>query len=123
MNTTLFSGLPSPPTNLNKTVNLEMSYVEFFWQPPLALVIDKNISYILNITVSFLNYTDFYEVMTSNLSYTHDLKEQEHHLCSVSHLSITIFSRNVVGLSKRMQTEILLYSLCTTTTILPESGM
>ena len=119
----LLLGLPLPPTNLNKTLNLEMLYIEFSWQPPLALVIDKNIFYILNISVYFLNHTDYYEDMTNNLSYIHDLKEQEHHLCSLSHLSITIFSRNIVGVSEGIQREILLYSLCTTTTNLLESGM
>ena len=95
----------------------------FTWQPPLGLVINDDLMYVVSINVSIQNLTDQYEVITSNLSYTHDIGflEQENYLepCMHSYLShdIVVISlelscKNKVGIGIGVHKEVLLDSLC-----------
>lgn len=119
-------GLPLPPINLSEELNLnpELLNVMFSWQPPLGLVIDDDLMYVVSINISIQNLTDQYiEVITSNLSYTHDIRflDQENYLelCMHSYLSydtvvisIDISSKNKVGTGMVVHKDILLDSLC-----------
>ena len=115
-----------PPINLSEelvSLNPELLNITFTWQPPLGLIINDDLMYVVSINVSIQNLTDQYEVITSNLSYTHDIvfMEQENYfdLCMHSYLSygtviisLDLSSKNKVGTGIGVHKEILLDSLC-----------
>jgi hypothetical protein len=120
-----------PPINLSKELSLtsELLNITLTWQPPLGLVINDNLEYVvsINITSQNLIMTEEYEleVITSNLRYTHDIAfvEQENYLelCMQDDLEISydttvvgisVSSTNKVGSGPEVYKEILLDSLC-----------
>lgn len=110
-------GLPLPPSYLHETQGVddkESAYIKFYWQQPLALLISEGISYVLNITAIYENFTEYHNAITSNLSYTLDLEAQD--LCSLSHIIVTVHSENKVGMGEGIQNRIQITSesVCTT---------
>ena len=116
---------------LNLNLNTELLNITFTWQPPLGLVIDDDLMYVININVSIQNLTDDFqiEVITSNLSYTCEImfKEREDfnisQICMLSSclsydivyviVDISLSSKNKVGTGMEVYKEILLDLLCT----------
>ena len=105
------------------TSELELVTITLTWQPPLGLVIDNGLMYVISINVSIQNLTNQFEVVTNNLSYSHTMsheftmeKENNFQLCMLSYNNIVIVSlssKNKVGIGRRIQKPILLDSLCT----------
>ena len=122
----IIRGLPLPPINLSGELSLqnpELVSITFTWEPPLGLVIDDDLEYIVTISITVQNLTEEYEVTTSNLNYTYDIVfvEQESYLelCMHGDLSydtavvyISVSSKNKVGTGPETDKEILLDSLC-----------
>jgi hypothetical protein len=114
-------GLPFPPISLSEELSLVMNYsalvnITFTWQPPLGLVIDDDLMYILNVNISILNLTEQFEVITNNLSYTHEI-EDINQLCMFSYdvqavVHVSLSSKNKVGIGMEVHKEILLTSKC-----------
>ena len=116
-------GLPLPPINLSEELSLnpELLNITFTWQPPLGLVINDDLMYVISVNVSIQNLTNqYYEVITSNLSHS---TEQENYLkfCMHGHLTydnvtvvirVSVSSKNKVGTGMEVHSEILLDSLC-----------
>ena len=134
----VLQGLPLPPINFHEELNLNSDFlnITFIWQPPLGLVIDDDLMYVININASIQNLTDQLqfpiEVVTSNLSYTTEIVFKEtfniSQLCILSsHLSydivhniivdISLSSKNKVGMGMEVYKEIVLDLLCPSTII------
>lgn len=115
---TISIGLPFPPINLDEELSLVMNSglvnITFTWQPPLGLVIDDDLMYIVSVNISILNLTDHFEVITNNLSYTHEINQ----LCTFSYETVqavvhtSLSSKNKVGIGMEIHKEILLNSKC-----------
>ena len=124
-----------PPINFHEELNLnsELLNITFIWQPPLGLVIDEDLMYVININVSIQNLTDQlqFEIITSNLSYTCEILFKEtfniSQLCMLSSylpydivhviVDISLSSKNKVGTGMEVYKEILLDLLCISTII------
>lgn len=106
--------MPLPPTNLRGQLAASMSAVTLMWQPPLALIIDKDIVYTINLNLSILNFTHYDQDMTSNLTYTYQFEAQ----CDTLHLTVSVFAQNMVGRGQQIQEELMLDIPCTTNGIL-----
>ena len=119
-------GLPLPPVNLSGEFSLqnpELLNIMLTWEPPLGLVISNNLEYVVSINITVQNMTEEFEVITSNLNYTHHIvfMEQKSYLklCMHGDLSydtavvyISVSSKNKVGTGPEVDEEILLDSLC-----------
>lgn len=124
-----------PPINFHEELNLnsELLNITFIWQPPLGLVIDEDLMYVININVSIQNLTDQlqFEIITSNPSYTHEILFKKtfniSQLCMLSSyfpydivhviVYLSLSSKNKVGTGIEVYKETLLDLLCTSTII------
>ena len=104
-------------------LNFDSSGIVFTWQPPLDLILSEGISYVVNVNISFENFTnhDQFQDVTNNLSYIYHNHLDEgasvdHELCDLHQLDqlllVSIFSMNKVGRGSGIHKEVLLYSLC-----------
>ena len=113
-------GLPLPPINLSEELSLksELLNIMLTWQPPLGLVISKNLTYVISINVSVQNLTGDYKVITCNLSYDIVfMHEQENYLDLCMHddtvvVHVSLSSKNKVGTGIAVHKELILDSLC-----------
>ena len=128
-------GLPLPPISFHEDLNLnsELLNITFTWQPPLGLVIEDNLMYVININVSIHNLTDQlqFEIITSNPSYTREILFKKtfniSQLCMLSSyfpydivhviVYVSLSSKNKVGTGIEVYKETLLDLLCTSTII------
>lgn len=89
------------------------------------MIISEGISYVVNVNISFENFTNQFQDVTSNLSYIYNyhshLDESDSvELCDLHQpdqlLLVSIYSMNKVGRGSRVHKEVLLQSLCTAET-------
>ena len=89
-------------------VEIESSNIYIFWQQPQGLLINSGITYIININVSLINFTEQIQDVTSNLSYIYPLVEQNHTVgfCHIANVFVSVTSQNKVGIGGGITKEV-----------------